>query len=165
MIGLLTAVIGDLASHFGCTVGMKDTVTAISLVAMGTSVPDTFASKTAAIQDKWADSSIGNVTGSNAVNVFLGIGIAWAIAACVHAYNGTQFNVNAGSLAFSVTMFIIGSVVCIAVLQFRRYSKKIDGELGGPVGLKYICSVIFVLVWISYLTLSALEAYCVIPGF
>ncbi|EPB71525.1 Calx-beta domain protein, partial [Ancylostoma ceylanicum] len=39
MIGLLTAVIGDLASHFGCTVGMKDTVTAISLVAMGTSVP------------------------------------------------------------------------------------------------------------------------------
>ncbi|VDM77676.1 unnamed protein product, partial [Strongylus vulgaris] len=38
MIGLLTAVIGDLASHFGCTVGMKDTVTAISLVAMGTSV-------------------------------------------------------------------------------------------------------------------------------
>ncbi|KHJ88144.1 hypothetical protein OESDEN_12064, partial [Oesophagostomum dentatum] len=50
---------------------MKDTVTAISLVAMGTSVPDTFASKPAAIQDKWADSSIGNVTGSNAVNVFL----------------------------------------------------------------------------------------------
>ena len=39
MIGVLTAVIGDLASHFGCTVGMKDTVTAISLVAMGTSVP------------------------------------------------------------------------------------------------------------------------------
>ncbi|PIO69550.1 Calx-beta domain protein [Teladorsagia circumcincta] len=39
MIGLLTAVIGDLASHFGCTVGMKDAVTAISLVAMGTSVP------------------------------------------------------------------------------------------------------------------------------
>ncbi|EYC30998.1 hypothetical protein Y032_0004g1895 [Ancylostoma ceylanicum] len=165
MIGLLTAVIGDLASHFGCTVGMKDTVTAISLVAMGTSVPDTFASKTAAIQDKWADSSIGNVTGSNAVNVFLGIGIAWAIAACVHAWNGTQFVVNAGSLAFSVTMFIIGSIICIAVLQFRRFNKKIAGELGGPVRTKYICSAIFFLVWLAYLTLSTLEAYCVIPGF
>lgn len=33
---------------------------------------DTFASKVAAIGDKYADSSIGNVTGSNAVNVFLG---------------------------------------------------------------------------------------------
>ncbi len=38
-IGVMTALIGDLASHFGCTVGLKDTVTAISLVALGTSVP------------------------------------------------------------------------------------------------------------------------------
>ena len=43
--------------------------------------PDTFASKAAAIQDVYADASIGNVTGSNAVNVFLGIGLAWSVAA------------------------------------------------------------------------------------
>lgn len=40
--------------------------------------PDTFASKVAAIQDQYADASIGNVTGSNAVNVFLGIGVSTA---------------------------------------------------------------------------------------
>lgn len=40
--------------------------------------PDTFASKVAAIQDQYADASIGNVTGSNAVNVFLGIGVSQA---------------------------------------------------------------------------------------
>lgn len=39
MIGCLTAVIGDLASHLGCTVGLRDTVTAIAFVALGTSVP------------------------------------------------------------------------------------------------------------------------------
>ena len=39
MIGLLTAVIGDLSSHLGCTVGLKDTVTAIAFVALGTSIP------------------------------------------------------------------------------------------------------------------------------
>ena len=39
IIGLLTAFIGDIAAHFGCTVGLKDSVTAISLVALGTSVP------------------------------------------------------------------------------------------------------------------------------
>lgn len=39
MIGVLTAVIGDLASQFGCWVGLKDAVTAISFVALGTSVP------------------------------------------------------------------------------------------------------------------------------
>ncbi|CAJ90511.1 Calx-beta domain-containing protein [Caenorhabditis elegans] len=91
MIGLLTAFIGDIAAAFGCTVGLKDSVTALTLVAMGTSLPDTFASRTAAVGDQWADGSIGNVTGSNAVNVFLGIGIAWMIAACVHAYRGTKF--------------------------------------------------------------------------
>ena len=38
-IGLLTAFLGDLASSFGCTIGLKDAVTAISFVALGTSVP------------------------------------------------------------------------------------------------------------------------------
>ena len=38
-IGMVTAVIGDLASSFGCIVGMKDSVTAISFVALGTSLP------------------------------------------------------------------------------------------------------------------------------
>uniref|UniRef100_A0A8C0CF96 Solute carrier family 8 member A3 n=1 Tax=Balaenoptera musculus TaxID=9771 RepID=A0A8C0CF96_BALMU len=39
IIGMLTAVIGDLASHFGCTIGLKDSVTAVVFVAFGTSVP------------------------------------------------------------------------------------------------------------------------------
>jgi len=41
IVGLLTAVIGDVAAHFGCTVGLKDSVTALSFVALGTSVPGT----------------------------------------------------------------------------------------------------------------------------
>lgn len=38
-IGVLTAVIGDVASAFGCSVGLLDSVTAIAFVALGTSVP------------------------------------------------------------------------------------------------------------------------------
>ena len=53
------------------------------------SILDTFASKTAAIQDETADASVGNVTGSNAVNVFLGVGIAWSMAAIYHEAAGT----------------------------------------------------------------------------
>ena len=55
-------------------------MTAITLVALGTSLPDLFASKTAALQEKYADNSIGNVTGSNSVNVFLGLGLPWLMA-------------------------------------------------------------------------------------
>ncbi|XP_030414156.1 sodium/calcium exchanger 1 isoform X4 [Gopherus evgoodei] len=120
MIGLLTAFIGDLASHFGCTIGLKDSVTAVVFVALGTSVPDTFASKVAATQDQYADASIGNVTGSNAVNVFLGIGVAWSIAAIYHAANGEVFHVSPGTLAFSVTLFTIFAFISVGVLLYRR---------------------------------------------
>ena len=60
------------------------------------SFSDTFASKTAAIQDETADASVGNVTGSNAVNVFLGIGIAWTMAAIYWESQGMDFKVEPG---------------------------------------------------------------------
>ncbi|KAL2087310.1 hypothetical protein ACEWY4_018369 [Coilia grayii] len=164
MIGLLTAVIGDLASHFGCTIGLKDSVTAVVFVALGTSVPDTFASKVAAIQDQYADASIGNVTGSNAVNVFLGIGVAWSIAAIYHTAKGETFFVNPGTLAFSVTLFTIFAFIAIAVLMYRR-RPEIGGELGGPRIPKILTTTLFFSLWLMYIIFSSLEAYCIIQGF
>ncbi|XP_026215084.1 sodium/calcium exchanger 1-like isoform X2 [Anabas testudineus] len=164
VIGLLTAVIGDLASHFGCTVGLKDSVTAVVFVALGTSVPDTFASKVAAIQDQYADASIGNVTGSNAVNVFLGIGVAWSIAAVYHYSKGQEFKVDPGTLAFSVTLFTIFAFICIAVLIYRR-RPEIGGELGGPRVPKILTTSLFFSLWLMYIIFSSLEAYCHVKGF
>ncbi|XP_043913335.1 sodium/calcium exchanger 1 isoform X5 [Protopterus annectens] len=164
MIGLLTAVIGDLASHFGCTIGLKDSVTAVVFVALGTSVPDTFASKVAAIQDQYADASIGNVTGSNAVNVFLGIGVAWSIAAIYKAAHGEVFHVDPGTLAFSVTLFTIFAFINVGVLLYRR-RPEIGGELGGPRTAKLLTSGLFSLLWLLYILFSSLEAYCHIKGF
>merc|ERR1711920_663767 len=80
-IAAITAVIADLAELFGCVLEVPDIVTAITFVALGTSMPDLFASKMAAIEDPTADASIVNVTGSNSVNVFLGLGLPWSIAA------------------------------------------------------------------------------------
>lgn len=63
-------------------------------------MPDTFASRQAATQEKYADSSIGNVNGSNAVNVFLGLGLPWLIASI---YWSTQ--VSALRLLFLLLLF------------------------------------------------------------
>uniref|UniRef100_A0A8C5QQU9 Calx-beta domain-containing protein n=1 Tax=Leptobrachium leishanense TaxID=445787 RepID=A0A8C5QQU9_9ANUR len=164
IIGILTAVTGDLAAHFGCTVGLKDSVTAVVFVALGTSVPDTFASKVAAVQDPYADASIGNVTGSNAVNVFLGLGVAWSIAALYWAGKGKTFHVDPGSLAFSVTLFTGLSLVCLCILMYRR-RPSIGGELGGPRLSKIITSLIFLGIWLLYILVASLEAYCHIHGF
>uniref|UniRef100_A0A672QF73 Sodium/calcium exchanger 1-like n=1 Tax=Sinocyclocheilus grahami TaxID=75366 RepID=A0A672QF73_SINGR len=165
LIGVLTAVTGDLASHFGCTIGLKDSVTAVVFVALGTSIPDTFASKVAAIQDQYADASIGNVTGSNAVNVFLGIGVAWTIAAVYWRTKGKPFHVDPGSLAFSVTLFTALAVVCVSVLLYRRRPSVAGGELGGPRTCKILTSLFFISLWLIYILLASLEAYCHITGF
>lgn len=79
-IGLITMIVGECAAVLGCVIGLKESVTAITLVAIGTSLPDTFASMTAAKNSEFADSAIGNVTGSNSVNVFVGLGLPWLIS-------------------------------------------------------------------------------------
>ena len=47
-IGIVTAVVGEFANLFGCVLGVKPAITAITFVALGTSLPDTFASMAAA---------------------------------------------------------------------------------------------------------------------
>merc|ERR1712088_309806 len=120
-VGLCTAVIGDVAGHLGCFIYLKDCVNAIGFVALGTSVPDTFASKTAAIEDDTADNSVGNVTGSNAVNVFLGIGIAWTIAAIYWESQGLTFDVPVGSLGFSLTIFVFFWCFYVMISALEMY--------------------------------------------
>lgn len=170
MIGCVTIIIGDLASLLGCSMQISDLQTAITLVAMGTSLPDTFASRTAALQDEYADASIGNVTGSNSVNVFLGIGLPWMIGASywqvigptdawkakypdlLSVYPDGGFIVRSTGLAFSVAVFSCCAVVCFAILIARR--QFLGGELGGPKTLQYVSGGVLGCLWALYIGLS-----------
>ena len=178
VIGLVTAVIGDLASLLGCTINLKKSVVAITFVALGTSVPDTFASKAAASADPTADAAIGNVTGSNSVNVFLGLGISWVIGALywtsvgatpewIEQYSeiATFYNIQpgqavglavpAGDLAFSVLVFFFTAVVTLGTLYYRR--RQYGAELGGRGRWPTFALLIFL--WLLYVTLSTMRAY------
>ncbi|CAF95011.1 unnamed protein product, partial [Tetraodon nigroviridis] len=128
------------------------------------SAVDTFASKVAATQDRHADACVGNVTGSNSVNVFLGIGVAWTVAALYWHSRGEHFRVEPGSLAFSVTLFTVFALLAMAVLWLRRRS-SVGGELGGPRGPKVLTALLFFGLWLLYVLLSSLEAYCHLRGF
>jgi len=164
-IGLIVILVGDLASIFGCLIGLKDEVTAITFVALGTSLPDTLASKIAATSEKHADNAIGNVTGSNSVNVFLGLGLPWVIASIYHVVIvGDEFEVKAGALTFSVMIYVICALLGIGIILIRRFlpifGDGIQGaELGGNTLLKYVSAAILVFLWITYVTLSSLQAY------
>lgn len=161
-IGGLTLIIGDVAGVFGCSIGFPAPITAITFVALGTSLPDTFASKAAAQGDDYADASVGNVTGSNSVNVFLGLGTPWLIAAIYWEAQGMQFQVDSGSLGFSVIVFCACACTCLGMLVVRRYT--VGGELGGPNPGRNACGAFSILLWLVYILLSVLQITGLISG-
>jgi solute carrier family 8 (sodium/calcium exchanger) len=183
-IGGVTWMVSDMANLVGCCLGLLPEENAITFVALGTSLPDTFASQTAATMDPYADASLGNVTGSNSVNVFLGIGLSWTVAAVywkMHdgdeyteatiegglielsslkkaTYNG-DFKTCAGSIWFNLTVFVINALCAIQHLFARR--KKWGGELGGPKkGFfgQYFSAGFLVFQWFVYIGASSVWA-------
>lgn len=158
LIGTITAVVAEVATVLGCVLGLKQSVTAITLVAIGTSLPDTFASMTAAQQSEFADSAIGNVTGSNSVNVFVGLGLPWLISSIYADSNNKKYITPPGTLSFSVMIFLITSIACFMILGIRRAC--LGGELGGKnKTVKYASSALLFSLWLIYIVLSTMKAY------
>mmetsp|Transcript_13617 Transcript_13617/g.23183 ORF Transcript_13617/g.23183 Transcript_13617/m.23183 type:complete len:235 (-) Transcript_13617:36-740(-) len=156
-IGVITAVVGEFANLFGCVLGIKPAVTAITFVALGTSLPDTFASMAAAQQEKYADSAVGNVTGSNSVNVFLGLGLPWMIASIYQSgCEDPSFYVPAGTLGFSVVVFLFCASICVMVLIIRR--QVVGGELGGSDNGRIGSCILLVSLWFFYIIMSILQS-------
>lgn len=78
VIGLMTIIIADFVYTLECTLNVKVSVTAITLLSIGFSLPDVFTSAAAAKYEKTADAAIAHVLGINAINFFLGICLPWA---------------------------------------------------------------------------------------
>lgn len=161
VIAGLTALVEQLGKLLGCVVGLRNSVTGITIIAIGTSLPDTFASRSAALHDMGADASIGNITGSNSVNVFLGLGLPWVISTCYHAVKKTKYIVYSGNLTFSVVVFSAFGLTCILTLVMRRV--VIKGELGGSATSKYLTGAFLVTLWCTNIILSSLMAYGLLP--
>jgi len=165
-IGMVTFIVGEVATVLGCVLSIKESVAAITLVALGTSLPDTFASMTAAKQSDNADAAVGNINGSNAVNVFLGCGLPWLVGSIYHDNNnvrnnnGKGYEVKAGPLSFSVIVYLCVATVCFVVIICRRII--VGGELGGSPTGKYASGAFLVLLWFIYILMSTLQAYEVI---
>ena len=63
----------DAASNIAKTFGMSDRLIGLTIVALGTSLPELFTSVSAALKGK-ADIAIGNIVGSNIFNILFVIG-------------------------------------------------------------------------------------------
>ncbi|KAK6135063.1 hypothetical protein DH2020_031184 [Rehmannia glutinosa] len=150
-------VVTKLTDLISCVTGIDAYVIAFTALAAGTSWPDLVASKIAAERQITADSAIANITCSNSVNIYVGIGVPWLIDTLYNyiAYKEPLRIENAGGLSFSLLVFFATSVGCIGVLVFRRLT--LGAELGGPKFWAWVTCVYFMLLWLIFVVLSSLR--------
>jgi len=153
MVGLITFFVQESARSISCAMGIPQSVAAITIVALGTSLPDTLASRAAALADETADASVGNITGSNSVNIFLGLGLPWTVGAIYWTAKGFDgMPVPDIGLGYSVLVFEILAVICLGGFGFRRW--RFGYELGGRG--KYTTGLVFGSLWVLFITLSSI---------
>ncbi|KAL5561448.1 hypothetical protein UlMin_031195 [Ulmus minor] len=150
-------MVTQLTDLISCVTGINPYVIAFTALASGTSWPDLVASKIAAERQTTADSAIANITCSNSVNIYIGIGVPWLIDTAYNffAYGEPLRIKNAAGLSFSLLVFFSTSVGCIVVLVFRRLT--LGAELGGPKLWAWITCVYFMLLWLIFVVLSSLR--------
>ena len=57
-----------------------------------------------------ADAAIANFTSSNAMNVFIGLGLPWVIATIYASAKGRVYQTPAKSLTYSVVVFLVRTI-------------------------------------------------------
>lgn len=137
VIGIVGIVLGgdiavDAASAIAMDWGMSEAMVGLTIIAIGTSLPELMTSVVAARKGE-SDIALGNVIGSNIFNIFFILGISAVI---------TPVSVSA-VVAFDALLLAVISVIafCFALTD-RRFSK---GE-GAVLILFYVAYMAFVII-------------------
>ena len=149
--GIATLVLGSRLLVEGAVttaraVGVSELVIALTIVAAGTSLPEVMTSVVAALRRE-ADISVGNVVGSNIVNIMLGLGVCGAFSA-----DGAP--VSAAVVRFDIPVM---TAVAFACLPIFVTGFRID-RWEGFVMLGYYVA------YVAYLILDATE-HDALPAF
>ncbi|MDZ5783870.1 calcium/sodium antiporter [Marinococcus luteus] len=136
-VGGLAAIIfgGDLvvdsATEIALAFGMSETLVGLTIVAIGTSLPELITSITAAIK-KETDIAIGNIVGSNIFNIFFVLGAASVISPLAVE----------SKIFMDISLMIILTVV---LLVFSRTNFRIGRREGAVLAAAYIIYLIYII--------------------
>jgi cation:H+ antiporter len=122
LLGLVGLPLGadllvDNATIIARTYGVSDTVIGLTLVALGTSLPELATTVMAALR-RQADVALGNVIGSNMFNLLAIIGVAGLIA---------PIPVDPEFLRFDLWVMLAASLIIIPFVFFRRDITRLWG--------------------------------------
>ncbi len=136
-LGLIGLPIGadllvDSARVIAMRFGVSDTVIGLTLVAIGTSLPELATTVSAALR-KQADVALGNVIGSNMFNLLAIIGVASLIA---------PIDVDPEFLRFDLWVMLAASLLLVPFVLMRRDLTRIWGVI---LTALYVAYVLYVL--------------------
>lgn len=125
----------DSATVIAYSLGMSEKLVGLTIVAIGTSLPELVTSVVALLKGE-GDMAIGNVLGSNIFNLLLILGISSSISPIVVS----------SSLSFDF-LFLIGVTLFIGGLIFfnRKEEKKISRFQGAILVLLYVIYTIYII--------------------
>lgn len=137
IIGVAGIVIGgdivvDAATNIATSIGMSEKLVGLTIVAMGTSLPELVTSIVAAIKGE-KEIALGNVLGSNIFNLLLILGLSCFIS---------PFVVDP-SLVTDFIVLIVGTLLIGGLIFFNRGEEKKFSRIDG---------LILVLMYIGYLS-------------
>ncbi|MEQ2209107.1 hypothetical protein XENOCAPTIV_024375, partial [Xenoophorus captivus] len=124
------------------TLSIPDTVMGLTLLAAGTSIPDTVASVMVAREGK-ADMAMSNIVGSNVFDM-LCLGLPWFIRTAFVETN-TPVEVNSTGLIFVSSTLLLSIVFLFVAVHINRW--RLDWKLGIVC---LFCYIVFATLSILY---------------
>ena len=77
-------------------------------------------------------------TGSNSVNVFLGLGLPWVLSSLWHRYYiGIDLRVASGNVTQAVILFCVIGTICLVVLFIRRMVRNTAYVIISPIAINW----------------------------
>ncbi|XP_051776660.1 sodium/potassium/calcium exchanger 5 [Erpetoichthys calabaricus] len=131
-ISAFTYVLVWMVTVVGETLGVPDTVMGLTLLAAGTSIPDTVASVLVAREGK-GDMAMSNIVGSNVFDV-LCLGLPWFIKT-VFVDNSSPVQVNSTGLVYTASALLLSIAFLFLIVHLNKW--KLDKKLGA------ICLVLY----------------------
>lgn len=139
IIGIAGIVIGgqvvvDSATNIATSLGMSEKLVGLTIVAIGTSLPELVTSVVAALKGE-KDIALGNILGSNIFNILLIIGLSSAISPIAVSNN----------LLFDFIFLIIVTLI-IGIMIF--FNKKEEKNFGKKEGIILVAFYVFYMAYI-----------------
>ena len=136
IVGLAAIIFGgdmvvNNATTIALSIGMSETLVGLTIVAVGTSLPELITSITAALK-KESEIALGNIVGSNIFNILLVIGASATI---------TPLAVDS-KIFFDLIFMILFMVVLLIFSRTKFKISKIEGIILAAVYIAYVVYII-----------------------